>query len=302
MEIKHGNLQLEAGRFEMAYGDHLVIGNVGWHQVGRSFDGLRLRHQAGDKAPRIDAFFTAIGEGFAAEIPVGDDIFAGDTYFTGVYAGLGSLVGGGRDLDAYLLARIFPGYDEAGGDLKRAGEVTVGSRFKGKFGSVDLRAEAGIQAGTRRVGTSAPKVFAQQADLEVGVAVAGSGRIAVEGFFASGDDPTTATDESWNHLYPTAHKWLGFMDIIGARKNVAGGALHLGYKAAKKWKLRADSQMFWRVEDGGGDSYVGTEVYGGLVRILGAGLTMRGGYGIFLPNGDDDSLRHFVEIELKHTL
>ena len=43
IEIEHGAVRLEAGRFEMVYGDHLVIGNVAWDPTGRSFDGVRLR-------------------------------------------------------------------------------------------------------------------------------------------------------------------------------------------------------------------------------------------------------------------
>ncbi len=34
-------LSIQAGRFEIAYGDQRVLGNVGWHQLGRAWDGLR---------------------------------------------------------------------------------------------------------------------------------------------------------------------------------------------------------------------------------------------------------------------
>ena len=35
-------LQLRLGRQEIFFGDHRVIGNVGWSNIGRSFDGARL--------------------------------------------------------------------------------------------------------------------------------------------------------------------------------------------------------------------------------------------------------------------
>ncbi len=304
IEIERGPVRVEAGRFEMTYGEHLVIGNVGWDATGRSFDGVRLHYRADDAMPWVDGFFTAISEGFTETPPVGEDFGAGDTYFTGLYAGLGPLLGAGVDLDAYLLGRLFPGYSEAGSDLERAAEATLGSRFKGKLGALDLRVEGGLQAGTRRVDTRAPKTLAEQLDVEVGLPLAtGRARIAVEGFYASGDDPDTRTDESWNQLYPTAHKWLGTMDVIGGRSNVGGGGLHLRARPAAGWAVTVDGQLFWRLQTADDDHYAGTEIDAGAVRTLTAGLTLRGGYGLFLP-GDlmgDDPL-HFVEIELEHTL
>lgn len=40
---KDENLFLFAGRQELAYGDHLVLGSVPWHRIGRSFDGVKGR-------------------------------------------------------------------------------------------------------------------------------------------------------------------------------------------------------------------------------------------------------------------
>ena len=41
------NLSLQLGRFEAPYGRHRLMGNVGWSNVGRSFDGIRLKTQGG---------------------------------------------------------------------------------------------------------------------------------------------------------------------------------------------------------------------------------------------------------------
>jgi len=58
LEIFGGPLRLEVGRFEMSYGDELLVGTVNWHPVGRSFDGTRLRWSLGEGGAFADAFFT----------------------------------------------------------------------------------------------------------------------------------------------------------------------------------------------------------------------------------------------------
>jgi hypothetical protein len=93
------------------------------------------------------------------------------------------------------------------------------------------------------------------------------------------------------------------MDVIGGRSNVAGGVLHLAAKPAPGWSAAVDGHLFWRPRTATDSRYAGAEVDVGATRTLAAGLTLRGGYGLFLP-GDlmgDDPL-HFVEVELKHEL
>jgi len=57
------HVRFDIGRMELAYGDHLVIGNVGWHQTGRSFDGMRLRIGTDPKSMWVDLLATAMAEG-----------------------------------------------------------------------------------------------------------------------------------------------------------------------------------------------------------------------------------------------
>ena len=75
--------KLDVGRFSMMYGDALVIGDVGWNEIGRSFNGARLRITPSESPAYVDGFVTVINEGrLVTEKPV-----AGDNYFWGVYAG-----------------------------------------------------------------------------------------------------------------------------------------------------------------------------------------------------------------------
>jgi hypothetical protein len=309
--LRGARLRGEIGRFEMVYGEHLVVGNVDWHETGRAFDGLRLRFAPrGDAGPWVDLFGAWLTEGFV-EGPFGEPFGAGDQVFTGLYGALGPLLADGLALDLYALLRLWPTTDA----IQRQGAAmpTFGVRVKNRSGLLDYRLEAGVQVGSRpapvptgetQAGDN-PTVFAYQADLEVGINLAGDAlRIALEGLVASGDDPETADErEDWDQLFPTAHRWLGYMDFVGPRTNVTSGVLHVAYRA-QPWLFTVDGHAFWRPEPPPGqDSYFGTELDLGVLYALGNGLHVRGGYGLFLPAEDvaPDPL-HFVELELRFDL
>lgn len=333
VNLQTESVKLEVGRFEMAYGDHLVIGSVPWNEVGRAFDGARIKIQPSAESAWVDVFATIIHDGSTgpgrATLLVDDDraIGAADHYFVGAYAGFGPAIGG-LDLDGYLLSRIWTGGTTAGADgldqtmpnsVKAAAEVTVGARLKGAADMFDYRFEGGLQFGARKglVGTAGAlgavtqdpvDVFAFQVDGEVGVKPVDGLRLALGGLFASGDDPTTTDkNEGYAHLYPTAHKFIGLSDLLGPRSNIAGGSVKLQYGFSKSLKLAIDGQAYFRPEDSGaGDKgYAATEVDTGLVYTVGPGMVFRGTYALVAPNEDalgSKDLVHFLEIEFKQTI
>ncbi|MCP4447563.1 MAG: alginate export family protein [Myxococcales bacterium] len=292
LRISGDRYWVDAGRFEMAYGEHLLIGTVGWHQTGRSFDGIRT-HITLDKG-WVDVFATQVLENPLDIKPFG----AGDMYFNGIYTGLGPMLGEGIDFDAYLLNKIMPRSTE---DTELGMQMTVGSRFKKKLGtSADVRAEAGVQFGTGPL-----EQLAFQGDAEVGTKL-GKSRVAAAGWFASGDDPTTTKNEAWDQLYPTAHKFMGLADIAGGRSNIMGGAARVRHKL-DGLELGADASFFLRPETADGvDAYTGMEIDAWALKNLGKGLGLRGGYSIFVPNETGgfgtDELAHYVEVQLAFAL
>ncbi len=299
LRIQDDTSWLDLGRFEMVYGDHFVIGNVDWHETGRSFDGGRLHLAVGDRGAWVDAFLTMISEGSPAIVtPFG----AGDQYFTGVYAGLGPMVGAGVDVDAYLLNRVWPAID---GGSELAYESTVGGRLKQKIGKVELRVEAGAQLGKNVL---AEDVLAFGGEGEVGFKASDQLLIAGQAFFASGDgDATDGKDQAWDQLFPTAHKWLGLMDVIGARSNVMGAAGKGRYQASPELALALDLHCFLRPQTGPAvDGYTGVEADAWAAYKLGKDLGVRGQYGLFVPSETGplgaDALIHYVEIELRYDL
>jgi hypothetical protein len=307
-------LSVDFGRFAMNYGDSLVIGNLDWHQTGRAFEGARSRYTF--EKGWIDVFVTQTpraGDLSAEGHPVvNSPLFAGDTYFWGVYSSLGKLVRESMDLDVYLLGLskaktrgvAVDAEDPTAGTYtqRAASELTFGLRAKDKLGeALDYRLEAGVQGGARPNavdgGRSTRSVSAYQVEGELGVRPAEPLRIALGGASASGDDPTTTDrDEGWNELYPTGHKFLGLMDVVGARNNIWSAMAKVQAKLSGALTLNVDGHYFGRFEvPPGVDKQVGTEVDTYLVHKIGGPLAARVLYGVFLPNSE-----HFANSETAH--
>lgn len=295
--------RIDVGRFAMNYGDSLVIGDVQWNEVGRSFNGVRLRVSPTDKPAYVDGFVTLINEGrLVTQKPV-----SGDNYFWGVYAGLGPLFMEKFDWDLYWLnfstARSSRVPLTGGtppttviGDQDAAWEATLGTRVKGKASLVDYRAELGYQLGTRSVVPTfaIPEPAdkdrsAYQIDAEVGVSPVETFRVGIEGLIASGDDlETPDKTEGYNELYPTAHKWLGLTDVIGPRTNIMSAVLHVKYQPAKSWSFMLDAHYFTQPETDAldTDGALGSEIDAFFTYAIGGGAELKSLYGVFLPAED----------------
>lgn len=299
LRIRGDGYWVDAGRFEMAYGGHLVIGDVGWHETGRSFDGARARFLIGGDGAYLDGFATLIAEG--SSVGASDPVGAGDVYFTGVYAGLGPLLDPALELDTYALSKVTPETDD--GPMPQdftALEVTLGTRMKRRLERVVASVELGVQLGKRAPDND--RVIAYQIDMEALADVIGALRLGGGASWASGDDPDTGNDESYDQLFPTAHKFLGMMDIIGPRSNVAAAALKARHAIAR-FKLAADAHLFWRPEVAPGvDHYAGfeTDIWGAW--LLGKGLALRAQYSLFAPSSSGPfatgEVAHYVELQL----
>lgn len=322
VSLMSSSYKLDVGRFELAYGEHLVLGSVPWHQTGRAFNGGRIHFASSPESVYLDLFATLLDEGKldgALQRPGKSYIGSRDHYFVGAYAGLGPAIGK-LDLDVYLLSKIWfggplttVGMNDMGEmtsttvDADPAARLTLGSRVKQDLGVVDYRVEAGIQTGAVQVNDKTPKVFAYQIDGEVGVKAGPAFRIAAHGFIASGDDPNTATNTAWDQLFPTAHKFLGLTDVLGGRSNVGGAALHATVAITPALKAAIDGHTFFRPEPGPGKkSYAGSEVDVGLAYAFAPSLVLRGLYGAFIPSQKGpfatDEVQHYFELELNQVI
>ncbi len=198
-------LDLRAGRQELAYGDSRLVGNLDWSNVGRSFDGARLRY--GAATWKADLFLTRVKD---VAGPRKDQVFSG---FYGTCSAVKD-----HEFDAYLLSREY-GDDsqlsEAGG-AGNLSEKTLGYRGKGRMGLLDYSAEAAHQFGRK----ATDKINAHALALTGGINPlwAYKPRFGVEYDYASGDsDPTDNKSGAFDPLFPTGHLYQGYADIVGWR-------------------------------------------------------------------------------------
>ncbi len=317
LRLKNPWLELDLGRFVMNYGDALVIGSLDWNQTGRSFDGARARFLPGDSGLWIDLFVTQQAEGLtrgeASDRRI-ENVGHGDEYLMGAYVGLGPGLGGELELDLYSLAQLWPRTTGVPLDetdprttyvtYSTAVQSTSGLRIKQRVGPLDYRAEGGVQVGHRPALAGKQSVRALQADFELGVSLLNDRfRLAVEGLYASGDDRTTLLDaEGWDQLYPTAHKWLGFSDIIGPRTNVYGPVGYLQVQLFERLRLEWQGHVFYRPRPAAGaDAYAGTEIDTVARYGLGRGLELRALWAHFTASGDhfaEEGTANYGELEL----
>lgn len=316
-KIRSKRLDVQVGRQQMVYGDDVVIGTLDWHQTGRAFDGIRAHYKM-DRG-FLDLFVTQVAEGFPDG---GSSFLGGDEFFWGAYLGIGRYFDEDMDLDGYFLVQSElrqEGLVEASTDTSYAREashrMTGGLRVKNEVGWFDYRMEAGLQFGSAPgeaaegfLGeeVAAVDVLAYQADLELGVTFPGQFRLAAEGLVASGDDPETERREGYDHLYPTGHIFLGLMDVIGDRTNVASGNLKLMRPITQSLDARIDGHVFFRIEDGAFGSpeadagFAGTEVDAQLTQALGKFASIRALYGVFIPTSGhyrQDDVAHYFEMQ-----
>jgi hypothetical protein len=282
-------LHLDVGRFEIGYGDERVLGSVGWHQVGRAWDGLRLRFKP---ITGLDADVLALQyrEGAVSSAP--DAHLEQDAYLTGLYLS-------GRELlaPAFSAFDVYTLYDVQleglGESPQRRQLMTSGLRLAGKWGPGSATIEGAYQLGkacqidgtagdTTCLDDTSP-IGAWFFDSEFGFALPLDVPIRlVAGFsIATGDDPGTDRIEAYNQLYPTAHRWLGRMDVIGPRSNVR--EIRAGF-SANLWgfDLHHRTHDFTRIEPT--TERVGLELNTWVDRVLTPGLAMSLGHGLFAPD------------------
>jgi hypothetical protein len=234
---KKTGLSIQAGRQEWNYGTQKVIGALNWSNLGRAFDGVRVRHDK--KYDTTDVFWARISEGgrTRAGTPVIDRI---DADFAGVYSTLKLIKG--LPFDVYAL-------------MLRDGEVTAGeagktgptkfytlgfqlSKITGAPGKlqVEYGTELNYQTGDRSgMDHSAYAVHARLGFGDTKWPL--QAKLLYQFDLASGDkDRADGKSETFQQLFPTVHLWHGYMDLV-ARQNVMDnwGALYLVPR--KDWKV-----------------------------------------------------------------
>jgi hypothetical protein len=245
------NLFIFAGRQEVAYGDHLVLGSVPWHRIGRSFDGVKGRYSFAENF-NLDAFTMKLQENNAAA--TSPNLGQQDAKLHGAYL-VGNLGKNATNADLYALKKENQGTSTAAGTFQNAFKDTnaFGARFKSKIGdsAFDYRVEGTLQRVILITDDSA-KNGEYQLDLEVGWAIPFYGsRLAFEYFDSTRD---------YDQLFPTAHKFLGYADQF-SRRNIKGQVVHFSTKPYDKVTFHADYHLFQRHDKNrGAYNFAGTSL------------------------------------------
>jgi hypothetical protein len=202
-------LMLRLGRQELSYGNERIIGTVGWHNVGRVFDGGLLRVDV--DAVTLDLFamnirevqpYVAIATPLTVQ-PVKDE---GADFF-GSYITLKNLAS--HTLNGYAFYEWHR--SSATILLPRISRATIGSHAKGRVEAIDYEAEVAYQGG--KIGSL--DVSAYLLTGAVGYNMPGSvlSRIAAGADVLSGTAGGTKY-KTFDPVFHTGHKFYGFMDYF----------------------------------------------------------------------------------------
>ncbi|MCP5052480.1 MAG: alginate export family protein [bacterium] len=189
------NMALKLGRMEVVYGPQRLIGAVGWHNIGRSFDGFILTFKG--KKASVDLFSFKEVE----NLEVGD---IGDKNVFGFYGDFKLFKN--HTTQAFLIWQLVDPSDA----LSR---YTLGIYDKGKSGGFRHELELAYQGG-KILGLD---VSAFMAALNVGYTFSGSIAPDLSGgidWLSGDDDGGDGEFNVFDTLYATNHKYYGYMDYF----------------------------------------------------------------------------------------
>ncbi len=231
LDLDQGSLWARAGRQELLYGDERVISPLDWANTRRTFEGYKMLWSG--EAWDADFFYTNPMRLNRTKFdsPNRDKEFMG-TYLT--YKKLQN-----NKLDLYYL-----GYNnnvDNGGDFNYD---TFGARLKGDWEVWMWDFEGAYQSGNFEGNNHDASFY-----------TAGLGRnfecvkwtptLWAYYDWASGD---AIQGNGYDHMFPLAHKYLGFMDLFG-RRNITDANVLLTLKPHQRVKLLLWGHVF-RLQDG----------------------------------------------------
>ena len=226
------------GRQELLLGRERIVSPLDWVNVRRVFDGASAEVRRGAFA------FT----GFAVH-PLRVLAEERDVAFDGV-SFWGSEVSwraptGGRVLEAAMLVKS----TDAVGAVAGAERATLSARLLTPIARPDLVLE--VESGLQRASGTGRATFASMlaTDLTVSPKWRGAPAITVGIDRASGT-PSGAPAQSgtWDQLYPLAHAYAGFADVLG-RRNLMEERLVVQFSPRAPMRARVAFHAFQRVSD-----------------------------------------------------
>ena len=255
------NVQFRIGRWQQGYGNHRVIGTLGWANQSRSYDGAKIMYKKNNLF--VDVFAWQTKENVTGGVD-GGGVLAGapaagtkDTVMYGFYSQYkfgGALKG--NVIEPYLVAKAESTDEDRTGDTLRPAKetrYTFGFRAAGKniagLGGLDYTIEPNWQRGTSEVtagSDTSNNINAFAIHAEAGYTfknIPWTPRIGYAYSFASGDDRSGGDEKTYKQVSPTQHAHNGYMDIT-SWQNIVDHQLHFNVKPTKKLVLDVKAHFF----------------------------------------------------------
>jgi hypothetical protein len=228
-------LSLQAGRFEMVYGTERFFGAVGWHYIGRSWDGARIRLKPGFN---LDVFALTMidNQGYIANATPSAYTYPSETVpSTSVYGFWSSFnPAAGNQMDPFFYYEISREKDSEGDPV--LSRYTAGINYFFRVQNFAITFEGAYQFGRMRQPFGSFDVSAYLLSLQL-MHTANPFRIGAGSDMLSGSEPYPGTGEytyrTFDPAYGTNHKFYGFMDyFINIPRNTNNAGLHDFYITA----------------------------------------------------------------------
>lgn len=247
-------ISMKVGRQEMIYGDERLIGASGFNNVGRVFDAAKVRWQ--NPWFGVDFFTSRVVLPDNHNFNMSNDY----DYFSGAY--FNSKLIPRQTTEWYFLARNASAeatsYPAAKSQVVGSPRdiYTIGIHMKsnpGEFNGWDYNTELMGQFG--HYNDPALPAASRSLEHQAYAFFAGGGytfsdvlytpRVGLEYNFGSGDsNPTDNKHETFENLFPTNHKFYGFMDFVSLQ-NIHNVRLSSSIKPLPRLGITADYHTFF---------------------------------------------------------
>jgi hypothetical protein len=201
------DLNVQAGRFEVAYGTERFFGAVGWHYVGRAFDGVRF--EIAPSSFPFDLFALTISENVSS---IGNAVPSVYPY-PSVPATSHSIYGLYKIFNISEKSRLdLLGYYENNRARTNQGDhalkmFTLAGTYSGKYDRLSTIVEAAYQFGKMGTMDIGAYLFSASFDYKMNEISIGAGADVL-----SGSDFTSGKFNTFQATYGTNHKFYGYMD------------------------------------------------------------------------------------------
>ncbi len=276
-------LTIKAGRQEITFNEHRLVGSVNWTSQARSFDALKFSF-AKDKLS-ADLAAVVMGENSS-------DLYEDDNVSVFVRAGL-------KPGETSVIDLI--SITDKQTDMLRE---TVGVYAKGGKGILSGRVEGYAQVGSSGDDDIMAWMVAAQGTIAPEVAM--KPKVTLWYDLLSGDDDASdGTQSAFNTLYATNHKFYGHMDVMAFRlgamadgRGLHDAALKLAAKPHDKLSVNLDAHVY--AAAAGDDGLIGEELNLWLGVPIAKHLKLAaGGAGLMYADGSDPDLFGWLQLDAK---